>query len=102
MAGAVKRHTSGDGGGFVMADIHCEVTGCRFNARRRCTLAGIQIGVGPVRSAALPPSLQDTIESLTGHLRRGYGSEFLEYAAYAETQTRDAEAGAICHSFAPL
>lgn len=85
-----------------MADIHCEVTGCRFNARLMCTLAGIQIAAGPVRSREISPLLESATESLTGHLRRGYGSEFLEYAAYAETQTRDAAAGAICQSFAPL
>jgi hypothetical protein len=86
-----------------MAVIYCEVSGCRYQSRQRCTLAGIQIAVGPVRSPDLPEALESQVEALAGHARRGYASEFLEYAEYAESVAGDEpRPGAVCYSFAPL
>jgi hypothetical protein len=85
-----------------MALILCEVSGCRYQSRQRCTLAGIQIAVGPVRTSDLPPALENQVEALSGHSRRGYASEFLAYAEYAESIADQERPGAVCYSFAPL
>jgi len=86
-----------------VAIILCEVSGCRYQSRRRCTLSGIQIAVGPVRTSEIPEALESQVQALAGHSRRGYASEFLAYAEYAETMVdEDTQAGAICYSFAPL
>ena len=86
-----------------MAVIHCEVSGCRFNARQRCTLTGIQIAVGSVTNSPLFDPLQSQADELAGYARRGYASEFLAYAEYAETVTElQPQPGPICYSFAPL
>ena len=86
-----------------MAVIHCEVSGCRYQSRQRCTLAGIQIAAGPVRTSNIPETLESQVEALAGHSRRGYASEFLAYAEYAENMIEEGpQPGAICYSFAPL
>ncbi|MCL5064522.1 MAG: DUF1540 domain-containing protein [Firmicutes bacterium] len=86
-----------------MAIILCDVSGCRYQSRQRCTLTGIQIAVGPVRTSAVPDALESQVQSLAGNSRRGYASEFLAYAQYAESMAEEqTQAGAICYSFAPL
>lgn len=85
-----------------MAIIYCEVSGCRYQSRRQCTLAGIQVAIGSVPTVEIPLALEGEVDSLAGHDRRGYASEFLAYAEYAESLAQEPRPGGICYSFAPL
>jgi hypothetical protein len=87
-------------GAHGMATIRCEVTTCRFNGQRRCTLSSIRIGSAQVGS---PPSiLGATTAGYDGQLRAGYATEFESYVAYALDQAQGATDGAACLSFSPL
>jgi hypothetical protein len=83
-----------------MASIRCEVTTCRFNGQRRCTLASIQVGDSTVM--ARPEVLGATSASYDGQLRAGYATEFESYVAYALNQAEGYADGAACLSFSPL
>lgn len=83
-----------------MAFIQCDVTGCRFNGQRRCTLAEIFVGPGPV--GIVPEVLGHDSSYYDGQLRAGYASEFEAYALYAETHPEASGPGALCESYAPV
>jgi hypothetical protein len=84
-----------------MATIRCEVTTCRYNSARRCTLSQIQIGHQPAQPASTLTASIGTVYD--GQPRAGYATEFEEYVAYALAQPGDgAEPGAACLSYAPL
>jgi hypothetical protein len=83
-----------------MATIRCEVTTCRFNGQRRCTLSSIAVGSAPV--AAPPDVLGATASAYDGQLRAGYATEFESYVAYALDQAQGYADGAACLSFSPL
>lgn len=83
-----------------MARIRCDVTTCRFNVPRYCTLAHIDVGPAP---QPMPPEvLGATASGYDGQLRVGYVSEFESYAAYALNQAAGYMDGAQCLSFSPL
>ena len=82
-----------------MALIHCEATVCRYNARRRCTLARIRVGPGVMPDAASP--LGAIAAAYDGQLRAGYAQEFESYVAFADELAPLVQDGAACLSFAP-
>lgn len=82
-----------------MALIQCDVTGCRFNGQRRCTLSDIMVAPGPV--AVIPDVLGHDSSFYDGQLRAGYAAEFDAYVAYAETHPDSMGPGALCHSYEP-
>lgn len=83
-----------------MAEIACEVTACRFNARNRCSLPSVKIGPGDVTVTS--PVLGAVASSYDGQLRAGYATEFEAYTDYANSQASQILPGAICTTFAPL
>lgn len=82
-----------------MALIHCEATVCRYNTRRRCTLARIQVGPGPMPEEASP--LGAVAAAYDGQLRAGYAQEFEAYVAFADELAPAVREGAACLSFVP-
>ncbi len=83
-----------------MAEITCQVTTCRFNARNHCSLPSVQIGPGDVTVTS--PVLGAVASSYDGQLRAGYATEFEAYTDYANSQASHILHGAICTTFAPL
>ena len=83
-----------------MASIRCDVTTCRFNGQRQCTLS--RISVGPVAQPEPPYVLGATASYYDRQLRAGYATEFESYATYALDQAARYTDGAACFSFSPL
>ncbi|MCL8208843.1 MAG: DUF1540 domain-containing protein [Actinomycetia bacterium] len=82
-----------------MASIRCEVTFCRFNGGRRCTLGEIRISPAPIPGGAT--LLGTSAAAYDGQLRAGYATEFESYADWARDQVKTWEDGAACFSFSP-
>jgi hypothetical protein len=80
-----------------VSTIVCQVTGCRFNARQRCTLPSIR--VEPADILDVPEVVGSPYD---GQLRAGYATEFEDYTTYAQQQAGALKPGAACFSFSPL